>query len=89
MFSFSAARVMFSSWATTTKYFKLRKSIYGSLLTIRERYDKPKGFGISQMQKSVLLYNRPKGKDKNKKEEKTMKKVEKFLEGLYESYLHR
>ena len=41
------------------------------------------------MQKSVLLYNRPKGKDKNKKEEKPMKKVEKFLEGLYESYLHR
>ena len=40
------------------------------------------------MKKSVLLYNRPKGKDKNKKEEKTMKKVEKFLEGLYESYLH-
>ena len=89
MFSFSAARVMFSSWATTTKYFKLRKSIYEELLTIWKKYDRPNKSSISQTQKSVLLYNRPKGKDKNKKEEKTMKKVEKFLEGLYESYLHR
>ena len=31
----------------------------------------------------------PRERTKNKREEKTMKKVEKFLEGLYESYLHR
>ncbi len=31
----------------------------------------------------------PRERTKNKREEKPMKKVEKFLEGLYESYLHR
>ena len=31
----------------------------------------------------------PRERTKNKREERTMKKVEKFLEGLYESYLHR
>ena len=31
----------------------------------------------------------PRERTKNKREEKTMKKVEKFLESLYESYLHR
>ena len=31
----------------------------------------------------------PRERTKNKRGEKAMKKVEKFLEGLYESYLHR
>ena len=31
----------------------------------------------------------PRERTKNEREEKTMKKMEKFLEGLYESYLHR
>ena len=38
---------------------------------VRKGYDKSKGFGISQIKKSVLLYNRPKGKDKKQKGGKT------------------
>ena len=49
----------------------------------------PKDSVFHKCKKACYYTIVPRERTKNKREEKTMKKVEKFLEGLYESYLHR
>ena len=49
----------------------------------------PKDSVFHKSKKACYYTIVPRERTKNKKEEKTMKKVEKVLEGLYESYLHR
>lgn len=49
----------------------------------------PKDSVFHKCKKACYYTNVPRERTKNKREERTMKKVEKFLEGLYESYLHR
>ena len=49
----------------------------------------PKDSVFHKCKKACYYTIVPRERTKNEREEKTMKKMEKFLEGLYESYLHR